>query len=102
MPAEPGWWNWGWGYFFGGKVWDGKDGITANSPENIRAFEWIQSWSKKYGEAGALNPMSQTFNEEYAQKGMTLALGTQKKRPRQWVLLGVIRLDEPKQASFVF
>ena len=49
MPAEPGWWNWGWGYFFGGKVWDGKDGITANSPENIRAFEWIQSWSKKYG-----------------------------------------------------
>jgi multiple sugar transport system substrate-binding protein len=49
MPAEPGWWNWGWGCIFGGKLWDGKDRLTANSPENIRAFDWVQSWSKKYG-----------------------------------------------------
>ncbi|HWD40218.1 MAG TPA: ABC transporter substrate-binding protein [Fimbriimonas sp.] len=49
MPAEPGWWNFAWGYWFGGKLWNGKDKITANSPENIRAFEWIQSFSKKYG-----------------------------------------------------
>ena len=49
LPAEPGWWNWGWGYYFGGALWDGKSRITANSPENIRAFEWIASWSKKYG-----------------------------------------------------
>lgn len=49
LPAEPGWWNWSWGFFFGGRLWDGKDKITANSKENIRAFEWIQSFSKKYG-----------------------------------------------------
>jgi ABC-type glycerol-3-phosphate transport system substrate-binding protein len=49
MPAEPGWWNWGWGYWFGGKLWDGKDKITANSPENVRAFEWVQSYSKQFG-----------------------------------------------------
>lgn len=49
MPAEPGWWNWGWGYFFGGKLWDGGAHITANSPENVRAFEWVQSYSRKYG-----------------------------------------------------
>ncbi len=49
LPAEPGWWNWSWGQHFGGKLWDGKDKITANSAENIRAFEWIQSFSKKYG-----------------------------------------------------
>jgi ABC-type glycerol-3-phosphate transport system substrate-binding protein len=47
--AEPGWWNWCWGYMFGGRLWDGKSKITANSPENIRAFEWIASYSKKYG-----------------------------------------------------
>jgi ABC-type glycerol-3-phosphate transport system substrate-binding protein len=49
MPAEPGWWNWSWGYLFGGKLWDGKTKITANSPENVRAFEWIQSYSKQFG-----------------------------------------------------
>ena len=49
MPAEPGWWNWGWGCIFGGKLWDSKTKITANAPENVRAFEWIQSYSRKYG-----------------------------------------------------
>ncbi len=48
MPSEPGWWNWGWGYFFGGKLYDGKGHITANSPENLRAFRWVQSYAKKY------------------------------------------------------
>lgn len=47
--AEPGWWNWGWGNIFGGNLWDGKSKITANSPENVRAFEWAQSYCKKYG-----------------------------------------------------
>jgi ABC-type glycerol-3-phosphate transport system substrate-binding protein len=49
MPAEPGWWNWGWGFLFGGKLWDGKSHITANSPENVRAYAWVQSYSQKYG-----------------------------------------------------
>ncbi|NUQ70228.1 MAG: ABC transporter substrate-binding protein [Chthonomonadales bacterium] len=49
MPSEPGWWNWGWGCVFGGKLWDGGSRITANAPENIRAFEWIRSYSQKYG-----------------------------------------------------
>jgi multiple sugar transport system substrate-binding protein len=49
LPDEPGWWNWGWGYIFGGRLWDEKSQITANCPENIRAFEWIQSFAKRYG-----------------------------------------------------
>jgi len=48
MPSEPGWWNWGWGFFFGGRLWDGKSKITADCPENIRAFRWVQSYAKKY------------------------------------------------------
>ncbi|HEY0868581.1 MAG TPA: ABC transporter substrate-binding protein [Fimbriimonas sp.] len=51
LPSEPGWWNWAWGHFFGGELWDGKSKITINSPENVRAFEWVQSFSKKYGPA---------------------------------------------------
>jgi ABC-type glycerol-3-phosphate transport system substrate-binding protein len=49
MPSEPGWWNWGWGCVFGGKLWDGGERITANSAENVRAFDWIRSYSERYG-----------------------------------------------------
>jgi ABC-type glycerol-3-phosphate transport system substrate-binding protein len=49
LPQEPGWWNWAWGYWFGGELWDGEHTVTADSPENVRAFEWVQSYSKKYG-----------------------------------------------------
>lgn len=49
MQAEPGWWNYGWGYWFGGHLWDGHRRITAASPENLRAFHWVQSYSQAYG-----------------------------------------------------
>jgi multiple sugar transport system substrate-binding protein len=49
MPAEPGWWNWAWGYLFGGKLWDGDSTVTCASPDNIEAFEWVQSYAKEYG-----------------------------------------------------
>ncbi len=49
MPAEPGWWNWAWGCFFGGRLWDGQSKITAASPQNIRAYEWVQSYAREYG-----------------------------------------------------
>lgn len=48
LPSNPGWWNWSWGYFFGGKLVDG-DKVTLNSPENIRAFEWIATYTKRFG-----------------------------------------------------
>ena len=51
MPAEPGWWSWGWGCFFGGEMWDeDAQRVTADAPENLRAFEWVQSYSEKCGE----------------------------------------------------
>ncbi|HTQ09834.1 MAG TPA: ABC transporter substrate-binding protein [Fimbriimonadaceae bacterium] len=53
MPSQPGNWNWGWGYLFGGKLWDGEDKITTDTPENIRAFDWIQSFSRKFGRGEA-------------------------------------------------
>lgn len=49
LPAEPGWWNWAWGCFFGGEVWDGKSEITCDSAENVRGFEWVQKYAKRYG-----------------------------------------------------
>jgi ABC-type glycerol-3-phosphate transport system substrate-binding protein len=49
MHNEPGWWNWGWGFVFGGELWDGEGKITCDSAENVRAFQWVQSYAKKYG-----------------------------------------------------
>ena len=49
LPQEPGWWNWAWGFWFGGRLWDGKETITADCAGNVRAFEWIRSYSEKYG-----------------------------------------------------
>jgi multiple sugar transport system substrate-binding protein len=46
---EPGWWNWGWGFVFGGELWDGVSKITCDSPENVRAYTWVQSCVKKFG-----------------------------------------------------
>ena len=51
MPAEPGWWNWGWGYVFGGKLWDGKTKITANSPETSGRSSGCSPTRSKYGAA---------------------------------------------------
>jgi len=48
LPMEPPWWSYGWGFVFGGKLIDG-DKITAASPENIQAYEWLASYSKKLG-----------------------------------------------------
>ena len=49
LPGEPGWWSYGWGYFFGGKLVDGAEKITAADPANIRGFDWMASYSKNLG-----------------------------------------------------
>jgi len=48
-PSYPGWYHWAWGYWFGGNLWDGKEQITIDDPENIDAFLWIQNYARKYG-----------------------------------------------------
>ncbi|MBI1333518.1 MAG: extracellular solute-binding protein [Armatimonadetes bacterium] len=49
LPGEPGWWNWCWGPYFGGQLWDGDSKITMDSPENLKAFQWVASFSKRFG-----------------------------------------------------
>ena len=48
-PGVPGWWNPMWGAWFGGTLWDGEGAMTPDSPENLAAFEWFASYSRKYG-----------------------------------------------------
>ena len=48
LPSNPGWWNFAWGMYFGGQLFDGEK-LTLNSPENIEAFKWIASYAKRFG-----------------------------------------------------
>ncbi|MCX6935146.1 MAG: ABC transporter substrate-binding protein [Verrucomicrobia bacterium] len=47
LPSEPGWWPAIWGWWFGGDLWDGHH-ITADSPANLKAMEWIASYPKRF------------------------------------------------------
>ncbi len=48
---EPGWWSFHWGQHFGGAIYDPSTGrSTVACPENIKAYEWLQSYSKRFGE----------------------------------------------------
>jgi len=57
---------------------------------------------RNYGEATALARMRHVFGEEYPRKGVAFALGTHSRRPDQWLLVGVIRVDESKQVEMLF
>lgn len=65
LTTEPGWWNWAWGPFFGGKLWDGNGKITINSPENVAAYTWVQRFSKKWG-ADSLSGFQAGFNNMFS------------------------------------
>jgi multiple sugar transport system substrate-binding protein len=49
LPSEPPWWPFFWPYFFGGSLWDGGEHIPLESPQNVRAYTWVQGYAKKYG-----------------------------------------------------
>jgi ABC-type glycerol-3-phosphate transport system substrate-binding protein len=49
LPGEPIWFLYGWGDFFGGRLIDGPEKISAADPANIRAFDWVASYSRKLG-----------------------------------------------------
>ena len=54
LPEEPGWWNAMWGYCFGASLWDKDRTVTIDSPENIAAYQWIESYPKRFGAANLL------------------------------------------------
>ena len=49
LPEEPGWWSYGWGYFFGGSLLRSPDHITIAEPANVRAYDWVASYSNHLG-----------------------------------------------------
>ncbi len=53
----------------------------------------------KMGEQEALNSLKATYEVDYLNKGMRFALGTHSRRKNQWLLVGVLRVDDQKQGE---
>ena len=49
LPEEPGFWNSMWGYWFGAELWDGRGKITIDTPANVAAYRWVQSYPDRFG-----------------------------------------------------
>lgn len=50
LHREPGWWNWLWGYHFGGSLYNAEtDSASVDDPRNIAAFEWMCSYTRTLG-----------------------------------------------------
>lgn len=78
---------------------DGKShSATCDDWETSAMF---YKWEADYGRDEALKRMADIFNVEYPQRGMVFAMGTHSRRPDQWLLVGVIRLDKSLQTSFL-
>jgi hypothetical protein len=58
------------------------------------------NWSKRYGEAQAIEHMRKRFGEEYPSKGILLAMGTHSRYPDIWLINGIIRLNV-QQLAFI-
>jgi hypothetical protein len=76
----------------------GKHEMTCGDWETAAAFFNLR---RQYGDAKALDHLRVTYEESYFQQGVALALGTVKKRPSQWLLLGIIRLNETAQPLLI-
>jgi hypothetical protein len=80
-----------------------EDGDGAH---NQRCHDWeieqtYLKWSSLYGEQKALSEMARVFGDEYPKKGMLLAMGTHGQRNWQWMIIGVLRMDEIVQPSLL-
>ena len=76
----------------------GKHGMTCGDWETSATFF---KWRKSYGEQEALVRLKDTYENRYAKKGLAFAMGTVAKRPKQWLLLGIIRMDEIFQPALL-
>ncbi len=76
-------------------------GVHKHACEDWETTAGFWNLSKRNGPDYALGHLDRMYNHEYLEHGMVLALGNMAARPQTWLLLGIIRLDEPKQGELL-
>ena len=82
-------------FFYEYETEDGKP--HRHSCQDWETEATFENFKRRYGEQDALSRMSRIFGNEYPARGMVFGMGTHSQRPDQWLLVGVIRLDESQQ-----
>lgn len=77
---------------------DGPRTATCGDWETEATFFNLKN---RYSEEVALKHLESEFGERYPIEGMAFAMGTHSRFPKTWLLVGVIRLDEPAQLSLL-
>jgi len=84
--------------------WKGQDGDdhthTCDDWETSAAF--FNRRRAEVSEEVALKSLQATYEQDYFSKGMRFAFGTHSRRQTQWLLVGIIRVDEQSQTEFMF
>jgi hypothetical protein len=80
--------------------WKSKAGSThthtCDDWETSAAFSRRRA---RHGEEAGLQSLKQTYEVDYLTKGMRFALGTHSRREDQWLLVGVLRVDDHAQTE---
>ena len=84
-------------FFFSYRTSDGKSHKNFCHDWETSAAFYRQE--KTYGAEGALGHLDHEYNERYPAEGIAFAMGTHSQRPEQWLLVGVLRLNEDLQGS---
>lgn len=91
---EPGWWNFIWGYQFGGSLYDpGTNLATVDAPANIAGYEWLQSYTERYG-LGPMNKMRSMFGNYDSERNGFIAGNVSMILQGPW-LANMIKLYKP-------
>lgn len=80
--------------------WTDQDGRTHNHTcddwETTTAF---YRRSKDLGDKAGIVSLKETYENDYMRRGMALAFSTHSRRKSQWLLVGMIRIDEDNQSD---
>ncbi len=91
---EPGWWNFIWGYQFGGSLYDPSTNLaTVDAPANIAGYEWLRSYTERYG-LGPMNKMRSMFGNYDSERNGFIAGNVSMILQGPW-LANMIKLYKP-------
>lgn len=77
------------------------DGTREGTCQDWETEATYFNWNRTLGEQKAIDQMRKCFGEDYPKKGMLLAMGTHSRRHDQWLINGVVRLDEVAQLTLL-
>ena len=49
LPQEPNWFAWAYPLWFGGQLLDGDKITIGTDPHNLQCYQWVESYTRKYG-----------------------------------------------------